>query len=224
MSRRRWTDEQFIKAVASASNGIEAICLLGLRPLGGNYRTLYKYIKQFGLNTDHWTRRRIIPLNPRIPLAEVLVEYSTYSRWSLRKRLIEDGLLKYQCVMCGIHEWKGRKLSLHLDHINGVNTDNRLENLRFLCPNCHSLTPTYSRSSNHSLNDNFCLSCGAKISRHAIRCRSCAACACAKSKIDWPLLEELVKMVDQTSYSAVGRELGVSDNAVRKHIAKHKQR
>ncbi len=61
----------------------------------------------------------------------------------LVKRLLQKGV-SYRCVICGINEWQGQRLSLHLDHINGINNDNRFENLRLLCPNCHSQTPTYS--------------------------------------------------------------------------------
>jgi len=66
------------------------------------------------------------------------------TRASVRKTIIREELIPYKCGMCGIDEWNNKKLSLHLDHINGVNDDHRLENLRFLCPNCHSQTETYT--------------------------------------------------------------------------------
>lgn len=70
---------------------------------------------------------------------------SDSTRAVIRRRVIQDGLINYTCSICqnsGAHN--GQPLTLQLDHINGVNNDNRLENLRFLCPNCHSQTPTYS--------------------------------------------------------------------------------
>ena len=62
----------------------------------------------------------------------------------LKERLVKEGILEYKCAECGISKWNNKPLSLHLDHINGINNDHRIENLRFLCPNCHSQTDTYA--------------------------------------------------------------------------------
>ena len=76
---------------------------------------------------------------------DVFVENSTYARHRLKGRIIQQSLKQYICDDCGLDgNWNGKKLSLQLDHINGVNNDNRLENLRFLCPNCHSQTDNFS--------------------------------------------------------------------------------
>ena len=83
--------------------------------------------------------------NAKYELDEILVENSTYANISrLKSRLVKEGRLQYKCAHCGITEWLGQPISLQLDHINGVNNDHRLENLRFLCPNCHSLTETFA--------------------------------------------------------------------------------
>lgn len=75
----------------------------------------------------------------------VYVENSTFPRHRLKYRLIDEKKIEYKCQCCGLgDEWNGFKLSLQLDHINGVNNDNRLENLRFLCPNCHAQQGTYA--------------------------------------------------------------------------------
>lgn len=80
----------------------------------------------------------------KYPIESVLVEDSTYARCALKKRLIDCGLLEYKCACCGIEaEWNGKPMPLILDHINGVNNDNRLENLRFVCSNCDSQLDTY---------------------------------------------------------------------------------
>lgn len=76
---------------------------------------------------------------------EVFVEDSTYSRCNIKKRIIRKNLIEYKCSLCPTEDmWQGKPLSLHLDHVNGVNNDHRIENLRFLCPNCHSQTETYA--------------------------------------------------------------------------------
>ena len=88
----------------------------------------------------------LIKLNQsrRLSDDEVFVENSTYARHHIKHRLIKDQIIPYECGVCGIGpEWNGKSMPLILDHINGVNDDNRLENLRFVCSNCDSQLPTY---------------------------------------------------------------------------------
>ena len=123
---------------------------LGLDPANGShYRRLKECIRALGLATDHldgqaWARGRSGG-RPAQPLDEVLVRDSPYrgGSSSLRDRLVTDGVLAWACAGCGITTWQGRRAPLQLDHVNGDNRDNRPENLRLLCPNCHALTPTY---------------------------------------------------------------------------------
>ena len=192
--------------------------------------------------------------NKKIDIKNILVENSTYSSTnSLKRRLLREGLLINKCYEqdCGISNWKEKHLSLHLDHINGKNDDNRIENLRLLCPNCHSQTDTYAgknkikipinlcsdcgieikRSSfkcgrcrlnlpiNIQRNKNkFCIDCNIEISLGSQRCKSCTGKFREKPKIQWPSNEDLLEMISQKSYLQIGRELGVSDNAIRKHL------
>jgi hypothetical protein len=80
---------------------------------------------------------------PRRPLAEILVRGIHLQTHSLKKGLLREGVLEPHCYECGITEWRGRPAPLQLDHVNGDRTDNRRENFRLLCPNCHAQTPTY---------------------------------------------------------------------------------
>jgi transposase-like protein len=144
--RRSWDIEELAAAVAVSDSVSEVARRLGYTPNGGMHRLILGYIRNAGLDTSHftgtrWARGRRLP---RRPLEEILVENSTYRGSStLRKRLVEAGLLKAECARCGLTKWQGEALPLHLDHINGDHTDNRLENLRILCPNCHALTDTW---------------------------------------------------------------------------------
>jgi 5-methylcytosine-specific restriction endonuclease McrA len=80
---------------------------------------------------------------PEISVEDAFVIGGSLSSYKLHQKIKKYNLKDYKCSYCGISEWNGKELSLHLDHINGINNDNRLDNLRFLCPNCHSQTDTY---------------------------------------------------------------------------------
>jgi hypothetical protein len=87
--------------------------------------------------------------NPGCDLKEILIENSDYTNFqSLKKRLLDAGILKYKCYECNIKTWRKKKLVLQLDHINGIGNDHRRKNLRLLCPNCHSQTSTYAGKNN----------------------------------------------------------------------------
>jgi HNH endonuclease len=146
---RKYTDEQFIEAVKTNFSIRNVLKTLGLAPAGGSYKLFHARIKKLNLDTSHFTGQAYLKGKnhdwaPKTSLEEILIEDSSYANTSaLRRRLLKEGLLQDKCKRCGITEWQGEKLSLHLDHIDGDNTNNSIENLRVLCPNCHSLTPTY---------------------------------------------------------------------------------
>jgi len=110
---------------------------------------------------------------------------------------------------------------LVLDHINGVNNDNRLENLRFLCPNCNSQTATFAGKHIPKPKKEYtCRECGASITRYS-KIGLCAACVRkSQRKVPRPSRAELEKLVAEHGFCAVGRMFGVSDNAVRKWLRK----
>lgn len=154
--RSRWdgydrvTDEEIAAAVRASRSYAQALRTLGAPTAGGCYAWLKRAIERLGLDTGHmrgqgWAAGFNFPdrRSSRIPLDEVLVEgrFSQTSR--IRERLVEEGLKPRRCERCGLTGWQGQPIPLELDHINGRRDDNRLENLRLLCPNCHALTPTY---------------------------------------------------------------------------------
>jgi len=149
MTHRKYSDTQFRDAVQKARNIREALGLLELKPAGGNYKTFKHYCTQLSVDTSHFvdgvrdgTRGRKFP-DRHISSTHHLVEGSTIQSFRLKKYLFREQLLAKHCSNCNLEEWLGKPIPLELDHINGISNDNRIENLRVLCPNCHSLTPTY---------------------------------------------------------------------------------
>jgi hypothetical protein len=216
MTSKRVSDEQMIEAIKVSKNIKSTLTLLGMAPCGGNYKTLHGCVKRHQVDISHFTKGGYQPgyiSKARFSNEELFVENSKCARSKLKARIIQENLIPYTCLRCNTNEWQGETLSLHLDHINGVRDDNRLENLRFLCPNCHSLTDTYCGKAN-KLPPKLC-KCGEEICRDSESCKSCYE---QPTKITWPPDEELYEMLSNSSFVAVGKQLGVSDNAIRKHL------
>jgi DNA-binding CsgD family transcriptional regulator/5-methylcytosine-specific restriction endonuclease McrA len=108
---------------------------------------------RFGFSRQAWSdavkRGDVVPRDRRIPLELLLVQGRPTSRGHLKNRLVAAGLKEDRCEECGLSEWRGRRLGMQLHHKNGDGLDNRLENLVFLCPNCHSQTDTYGGRNGH---------------------------------------------------------------------------
>ena len=146
---RRWTDDELRAAVACSSSLAAAIRRLGLVPAGGNYVQVQRRVRELALDTSHflgraWNVRMKIDPRQRVPLDEVLVANRWASSHALKRRLFAAGRKQPRCERCGWAEQAADgRIPVELDHINGDTFDNRLENLRILCPNCHALQPTH---------------------------------------------------------------------------------
>lgn len=216
----------------------EVIRSIGLGVQGSNFKGLHKRIRELGVDESRLNdNRNVFMKNLReinkqkssIPLEEVISNRLPCSRSSLKKKLVKSGIIKELCSICNSPPfWFGKSLNLVLDHINGMNNDNRLENLRFLCPNCNSQQDTFC-GANIKRVVYKCLDCGGlRKYKDSIRCVKCNDKYLAlktvrgqfKTKIEWPPLKELIYAVEKTSYSAVAKNLGVSDKSIKKHIEK----
>lgn len=150
------TDEQFVDLLKNSTAISEVLFKLGYTVKGNSWG--YSQVKQrmTDLNLDFsiFKGKKSIYKNIVVKTVTpemVLKDNCKHARTVLRRCILKHDLLPYKCDICGITEWNNKTLSLELDHINGKNNDNRLENLRFLCPNCHSQTSTYG-SRNQQLN------------------------------------------------------------------------
>jgi len=155
-----------------------------------------------------------------LELEAILTINSDYSRRRIKTRLIDENLLENQCSICSLSNiWNNKPLSLQLDHINGIRDDNRLENLRLLCPNCHTQTPTFG-TRNLKVSHK-CVDCGAKLCKKFTRCKKCSSIQNGLNARKFEISkEELINLVRQYPMTKVGQILGVSDNAVRKRCLK----
>lgn len=147
----KWTKEILSEAVKDCFSISAVLSKLGLKLTGGSYHNISGRIKSYGIDISHFTGQGYLKGKshtwaPKIELEKVLVKNSSYSRGNLKRRLLKEGMLVKHCYICkGLPEWQGSPLTLELDHINGDPHDNRIENLRLLCPNCHSQTETFSK-------------------------------------------------------------------------------
>ncbi|MFH1454881.1 MAG: HNH endonuclease signature motif containing protein [bacterium] len=146
---KKWTEKDLRNAVVSSTSIRQVLKKIGLIEAGGNYNQIKKYIDKFNINIKHfkgraWNKGMKLIGIPRIQLKDILIKNSNFQSFKLKKRLFLNGLKNKKCEECGWAKLsKDGRIPLELDHINGNHRDNRLENLRILCPNCHSLKPTY---------------------------------------------------------------------------------
>lgn len=151
------SDEQFVELLKNSSTISEVLFKLGYSVKGNSWGFAKVKQRMSDLSLDGSIFKGKSPITKygtlhKVNASDILKPNCKHARSVLRRYVIKNNLIPYRCAICGCVEWQGRTLSLELDHINGINNDNRIENLRFLCPNCHSQTTTYG-SRNQQRND-----------------------------------------------------------------------
>lgn len=214
-------DKDYFTEIVNTSLNLSDVCRkLGIVTTKGNRDTVKKYIEKYNIDVSHFTYGKSNTNNfLKKELKDVLIEDSSFSTYHLKNRLYKEELKKPICELCGQDEkWNGMKISMILDHINGINNDHRLENLRIICPNCDSGLPTFSGKNvnnkyKYKKEVNYC-KCGEIITTNAEMCTKCSSIL--QRKVERPPYKQLINEISELGYKGTGRKYGVSDTSIRK--------
>ena len=219
----QYSDDEFTQIVRLSTSYMDLSKKLGYNSYSGDLIATFKErIEQLNIDTSHFNRVERIDRNED----NIFIEDSTASQKTLRKWYVKGEYTPYICSICGQPpEWQGKPLTLILDHINGNNHDDRLDNLRWVCPNCNQqLDTTGARNINKIRLKKlyYCVDCGKEISSGSTRCLECYQ----KSRVipqEQMLVsrEELKDLIRSMPFTQIGKRFGVSDNAVRKWCDKY---
>lgn len=198
--------------------------MLGISPATGSQTHMSKRARNAGIDWSHFTGKPSVPSSKKRPIEDYFSNKYGIKSDTLKRRLIHEGFKKASCERCAATEWLDGPVPLELDHKNGDHWDNSLENLEILCPNCHAVKTSLQargidKIKHHKgerVKPRVCV-CGRSISQKAKTCIFCRRNN-MRHKIQWPIEQDLLKLLDRFSCVAVGKQLGVSDNAIRKHL------
>jgi hypothetical protein len=215
----KYEENNLKNIINSSKNYRECVKKLGLTLTGNNNITLKKYINLYNINTSHFINEN--NFKTKIDLKNILIINSDYNRVQLKERLYKEGLKQRCCELCGQgEEWNGKKMSLILDHKNGVNNDNRIENLRIVCPNCNATLDTHcgkNRSKKNIKKIEYGFNVDDDVNFRNIQTKEKIHAQFNNRKIkERPDKEVLLNEIERLGYSGTGRKYGVSDNAIRK--------
>lgn len=219
-------DELFKEIVKEEINISGVLRKIGRATVGSNYNWVNRQIKRLNLDTSHWRKNhQSIPAIRIHKNEDLFIENSNIPRSTIKKRIIKDNILEYKCSECFLVKWRDKKLSLILDHINGKSNDHRIENLRFLCPNCNSLTETFA-GRNKLGNFPTCCDCGTIVRHGSNRCINCndnykSKTYPRKFQIDDDLLIDF-RVNKKMTFVEISKIYNVSDVTVRNRFNKLK--
>ena len=221
-------DLETLNRYTSESFTYKELCeKIGMPTFGNSLRALQKRLKTENIDTSHFDQYKFCrgkKSQQSLAIEDCLILNPKCSNTTIRSKMLEYKVLEYKCKECGlVDNWNDKFITLELDHINGNNKDNRIENLRWLCPNCHSQTITFRNKSGLSNN---CTICTKIIRCGKVRCNECKNIVTEKEleakiknrKVTRPPYDSLINDVNTIGYVATGKKYGVSDNAIRKWI------
>ena len=211
------SDIDFINLIKNSKTLSEVLRYFGMENKGANYLTCKTRINELKLDTSHFLNRIQSTIFHKSITKEqflnTLTENSTVKRCEVKKRLIKFNLLEYKCRCCGnIGEWDNKKLSLQLEHKNGISNDNRLINLEFLCPNCHSQTETYAGKNLKKYF--FCIKCKNPCKGYS-KVNKCMKCIAEEKRIECPISkDELIELIKYQSLSKIANKFGFCSHTI----------
>lgn len=240
----KYTKENLENAVKNSVSVTGVLRYLKIKLAGGSHKHISERIKQFKINTNHftgkiWNKGKPLLILRRKP-EEVLVNDRFNGRKDrtnlLRRAMIESGFIQ-RCNRCKTESWMEQPLVLTIHHKNGNNVDNRKDNLEFLCPNCHSQTENFvgknrkkketkiKESRIKSKNQNLICACGNTKSSKSRQCKRCDVATRFNDNTKKKFViskEELSKLIliDKIPFTTLGKRFNVSDNAIRKRARK----
>lgn len=217
----KYTNEEFKQIVFESSSYKDCLLNLGYHANSGPLTSrLKKKIEDLEIDVSHF--------NSNIPVIRsednIFIKDSSADQKVLRRWYQKGNYTEYKCAICGQQPfWNGKDLIMILDHINGYNHDNRLENLRWVCPNCnYQLDTTNGKNINHGIHTiNTCIDCGKQISKKSTRCKECNVKNRTSQEVSCITREELKNLIRTTPFTTIGKKYQVSDNAVRKWCEKY---
>jgi hypothetical protein len=235
-----YTREQIEEAVKHSRTYADVYRQLGLKINGGSYNWMRNMIKKHGLDISHFKTRKEL-MAEMTELSNINRGINLYDKDDISngERLSSQKLqsfmkfkgISHTCNVCGLNEWMGKPIRLDIDHMDGRCDNNHIDNLQYICPNCHRQktivmvetkkgikTEKSLTSPRPSITRKKCIDCDNIIEMKAIRCKICHYAT--RFKIDWPSSEDLQKMIWEKPTSILSKELGVADTAIAKRCRK----
>ena len=237
MSKHQYTKEEIEEAVRKSTNYSQVFRNLSILVNGGSYSWIKSLIKRYNISTEHFSKTNtelikagIVAMRRRIASRLGSPDISTGDR--IRAQALRNYLLfnnvENACISCGLVDWMGKPLRLDIDHKNGNPVDNRLENLQFICPNCHRAKTIVHNSNAFTVfrkrppvikEVRHCIDCDKPVNKYSTRCRDCNYAAARQGdKFDPP---KVISLLKAHSLLAASKILGISDNGLRKYCKRN---